>query len=86
MSTCPGSAISLFFSGGLDSTVLAVLACASLSALHRSSTLDLHTIQFRDGSPDRVAALLSYRETLRLKPENVEVRLCTVDTDYKEIR
>ena len=67
VATSPTATITLFFSGGLDSSVLALLTAFELSKLHSRSELCLKTIQFREGSPDRVSALLSYKEVSEAK-------------------
>lgn len=79
---CNHSKVALAFSGGIDSTVLAL-------ALHRvipeSETIDLITVAFKDESPDRFSVGEAFKE-LRLLCPRRNWRLVICDISLAELQ
>lgn len=63
---CDHSRIALAFSGGIDSTILALMLDRSVEP---SQTIDLINVAFKDNSPDRIAAGQAFKEICNLRPE-----------------
>lgn len=62
---CDHSRIALAFSGGIDSTLLALMLDR---AIEPSQTIDLINVAFKDNSPDRIAAGQAFKEICDLRP------------------
>lgn len=79
---CNHSKVALAFSGGIDSTMIAL-------ALHRvlceTETIDLITVAFKDESPDRLSVNDAFRELCRLCP-NRTWRLVICDISLQELQ
>ena len=85
------ASIGVLFSGGIDSVVLAALAHIHVPS---NEAIDLINVAFSSGSitgiktametPDRIAAILSYRELMQKWP-NRNWRFVSVDVEYDEV-
>ena len=68
------------FSGGLDSSILASILAKILDP---SIQLDLVNVSFDpDGSPDRISALFSYEDIVKVNPHR-KIRLLCADYEIE---
>lgn len=65
LNRCNHTKVAVAFSGGLDSTVLAL---AIDKALDKDEIIDLLTVAFKEDSPDRTSVACAYEEIRKLSP------------------
>lgn len=65
-SSCNHSSIAIAFSGGVDSTVLALTASDHIP---KHQSIDLLNLAFGHGAPDRLTAASAFLELVKIKPE-----------------
>jgi asparagine synthetase B (glutamine-hydrolysing) len=71
------------FSGGLDSTLLAAILCKVLDAKYQ---IDLVNVSFDAAtSADRITAIFSFYELLKLFPDRQRMQLLCADYDIKTV-
>lgn len=79
---CDHSKVAVAFSGGIDSTMLAL---ALHKVLNKSETIDLITVAFKDESPDRLSVGEAFKELRQLCP-NRNWRLVICDISLPELQ
>jgi asparagine synthetase B (glutamine-hydrolysing) len=71
------------FSGGLDSTILAAILCSVLDPQYQ---VDLVNVSFdARTSADRITAIFSFRELIRLFPERDRLQLICADYNISNV-
>lgn len=76
---CAHSKVAVAFSGGIDSTLIAV---ALDKIIDIDETIDLVTVAFKKESPDRSSVRIAYNELRRIKPKrNWRLILCDISLD-----
>lgn len=78
---CNHSKVAVAFSGGIDSTILAL---GLHKILPKDETIDLLTIAFKDHSPDRESVGQAFRELRQLEPTR-KWRLVVSDVEPSEL-
>lgn len=70
--------IGIFFSGGIDSTLLTVLTIIEFFQLHKNGLLELVNVAFDENATDRYTSLIAFEKILSLFP-NYNIRLLFID-------
>ena len=66
--TCDHASVAVLFSGGIDCTVIALLADRYVPS---HQPIDLINVSFAPGSPDRLTSLLAHAELRSLRPDRI---------------
>lgn len=80
-SSCDHASVAVLFSGGIDCTVIALIADRYVPA---QQPIDLINVSFAPGSPDRMTSLAGHAELSSLRPNRV-FNLVYVDVDKPEL-
>lgn len=79
--SCTHASAAILFSGGLDSTVIALLADSYIPG---TQPIDLLNVAFDTDAPDKETALIAWRELKTLKPQR-RWNLVSINTSREEL-
>ncbi|ANQ09854.1 Asparagine synthase [Plasmodium coatneyi] len=76
--------VGILFSGGIDSTLLALTTIRSYFSRYTDGYVELVNVCFDDNAVDRYTSLISYEQIVKLHPEH-DIRLVFVDVSAEDL-
>ncbi|SBT41799.1 asparagine synthase, putative [Plasmodium ovale wallikeri] len=76
--------VGIFFSGGIDSTLLTILTIKNFFRLFKNGYIELINVAFDENAVDRYTSLISYEQIIKLFP-NEDIRLVFINVSGEDL-